>query len=219
MARQYVYIKGTPVRDLGDDAKVSLSDAMGEGAGGVGVLEGIATGTALGTSVPGVGNVVGGIAGGVAGLTGGIFFGPDEAALQDVIPILVAKALAKKGSGARAEFVHGPPPNGPGKKGVKISGRQYEPQKVLDLVKQININIGENASTHTREDAIRFNSYIHVGPNPPNMNKVIVSFPKKVSRSDVTDKVTTYAKSSGSMQSVFIAAAIGVGGFLLIQSG
>jgi hypothetical protein len=215
--RSYVYEEPGVYDDMGQDAHIRLSDATGKEIKDTSTLaavgQGASVGATVGTAVPipGVGSAVGTIVGSVAGLASGLFGGGEpETKMRNVLPIMLKAIFEQKG--ASGTFAY-PNPGKRGKGGLKLTGKAFEPDMMLDAVKEVQRQLG-GSDTHSRGDAERYNSRLKVSNSPPSgRERIIVSFPRPRPTPEVTAN-STPAKNGTSSIVYLLGAGIPLAYFL-----
>ena len=219
MPRAYVHIQEGTRERMGRDAMVSLKEAKGAQIKDKGALKAAGKGAGIGASVgsavpiPGVGTAVGTVVGGAIGVGSSLFGGdPTETELHNVLPVVLKKVFDAKG--ARGTFAH-PHNDNRGKGGLKLTGKAFKKERVLKIVKQVNKQIGKNASTHTQGDAQRWNNDLRVTEYPPsNRHQIIVSFPTPVQTPEATKQAQSTNPSSPHGNSRLAVYGIGAAAIL-----
>lgn len=212
----YVYEEGDPYADMGEDAHIRLSDAKGTEVKDTSTLQAIGKGAGIGSTVgtavpiPGVGTAVGSIVGGLAGLGTSIFGGGEpETKMRNVLPILLKAVFEKKGASASFEYPHD---DKRGKGGIRLDGKAFQPERMLDAVKEIQRQLG-GSDTHSTGDAEAYNEYLAVSNSPPaDREKIIVGFDRPRPTSEVTSNSTAQNTSStnGSTSTVLYLLGAGI---------
>jgi len=180
---------------------------------GKGASIGATVGTAI--PVPGVGTAVGSVAGAVGGLASSLFGSdPPEAKIRGVIPILLKKALEKKG----ATVVHDWPDTDfkyGAKGGVRIKGKAFKPQDIYELAKELLVLASQDAESQKVAKARKYaRKYMDVGPEKPsNPDRIIASFKKPRPTPEVTAN-STAAKNGTSSVLYLLGAGIPLAYFL-----
>jgi hypothetical protein len=181
--------------------------------------KGAAVGGAAGSVIPGLGNAVGGAIGGaVGGIVGGVrsIFGGgnDEDNIRKVLPVLLKQIM--DANGVQSRHAHGGKPSS-GARGLKITGKAYKKEAMMNTVQELNQGIGDSSDTHDQDDVRDYNTILKITDSPPsNKNKIIVSFPVKTSSEQAVEKAKSNppaktqktANASGTVYAIGAIAAI-----------
>jgi hypothetical protein len=102
--------------------------------------------------------------------------------MRNVLPILLAKALKKKGAQVAFKYPHN---DKRGKGGLLVGKMQLPKRKMLDVVKEIQSSLG-GTNTHATGDAARYNERLRVSETPPDdLERVIVAFPRPLTTAEI----------------------------------
>lgn len=215
MSRAYLNVKKS-IRDVGHDkTHVKLSQATSvEYDEGSGALESLGKGASVGATigsavpVPGVGTGVGTVVGSLVGIGNAIFGGGGEPGtkIENVVPILVAKVLQKKG--AQTSFAH-PRDGKRGKGGVKVMQKAFRKDRMMQAVKEIVRRLSREADSYSGYAHV-FNDRLYVSNTPPeDRTKIIVSFPTPTSVGQAAENARTNSPTTATTNAQKAVYAIG----------
>jgi hypothetical protein len=163
-----------------------------------------------------VGGAIGGAVGGIVGGVRSIFGGKDEDNIRKILPVLLKQIM--DANGIESHHAHGGKPSS-GRRGLKITGKAYRKEEMMNTVQKLNQGIADSSDTHAQDDVKDYNSILKITHSPPaNKNKIIVSFPVKTTSAQATAQAQNNSPATtnaGSSQIVYAIGAVAAGWYFL----